>query len=210
MYDIFRNRCMKEQVRIPAGKLGNIGIKKLYMDKYEVTVEKYYVFSTSIEPSPSDVEVVSPAGIPIMDNISLTDVYSFPVRRISWHDAKAYADWLGMRLPTEDEWEYAARARSTGKFCFGDNGSLLGEYAWNKNNSGGKPHPVGLKKPNRWGLYDMHGNVEEWCARGDNALFPYRGGCYSSTKLIHCSFDIARRIAIDSTSYRIGFRLARD
>jgi hypothetical protein len=206
MYGIFRNRCMKEQVRIPKGKLGNIGIKMLYMDKYEVTVEKYYVFRKYT----SDVEVVSLAGIPIMNDCPLTDGYSFPVRSISWHDAKAYADWLGMRLPTEDEWEYAARAGSTGRYCFGDNESMLGDYAWHRKNSGGKPQPAGLKKPNRWRLYDVHGNVEEWCARGDNALFPFRGGCYSSADPLHCSFDIARRIAIDSTSYRIGFRLVRD
>ncbi|MDB9405823.1 SUMF1/EgtB/PvdO family nonheme iron enzyme [Microcystis aeruginosa CS-1036] len=92
-----------------------------------------------------------------------------PVEQVSWNDAQAFCRKLSQitgktyRLPTEAEWEYACRAGTTTRFYFGDDANQLGDYAWYDGNSQDKTHPVGQKKPNAWGLYDMIGNVCEWC-----------------------------------------------
>jgi formylglycine-generating enzyme required for sulfatase activity len=103
-----------------------------------------------------------------------------PVVQVAWNDAIAFCDWLSeregidYRLATEAEWEYACRAGSSGRWCCGDDPAPLGDYAWTRDNAGFVTHAVGTKRPNVFGLYDMHGNVWEWCQ--DRYAFPYLPG----------------------------------
>jgi formylglycine-generating enzyme required for sulfatase activity len=91
-----------------------------------------------------------------------------PVINVSWEDATAYCEWLSeqtgehYRLLTEAEWEYACRAGSVARYCFGEDERQLEDYAWYSKNAGGETHPVGEKRANAWGLHDVHGNVLEW------------------------------------------------
>lgn len=155
-----------------------------------------------------------------------------PVENVSWEDAQEFARRLSRkenvtyRLPTEAEWEYACRAGKTTEFYWGDDPEYrgIGDYEWYWDNSKGTTHPVGQKKANAWGLYDMSGNVGEWCedrygsyslesqtdptgaAAGSARVV--RGGCYSC--FAHGCCSACRQGALPSDrSADLGFRLIR-
>lgn len=118
-----------------------------------------------------------------------------------------------VRLPTEAEWEYCARAGSTTAYSFGDDVSQLGEYAWFTGNAAGNDPPVGAKKPNAWGLYDMHGYLWEWCS--DTWHPNYRGAPVDGTSWTEGG-DATRRVLRGgswkdpATRLRSAYRLSAD
>ncbi len=135
--------------------------------QHEVTIAKPFALSkTEVTFEQWDVCVAAGACRETTDNSWGRG--DRPVINVSWDDAKQYAAWLSRatgkayRLPSEAEWEYAARAGTQTRFSFGDDDSQLGQYAWYFGNSGRKTQPVGGKTANAFGLQDMHGNVFEW------------------------------------------------
>jgi formylglycine-generating enzyme required for sulfatase activity len=146
-----------------------------------------------------------------------------PVVYVTPRDAAAYCAWAGGRLPTDAEWEFAARAGATTTHYWGD--QIDGRYLWYRPNSGGRPHAVGKKIPNAWGLYDVEGNVWEWTTAGEEKGEPManrRGGSWvdcayieappgkESGLLIGISKYFKVPVNLDHRYDDIGFRCARD
>ena len=146
-----------------------------------------------------------------------------PVEQVSWNDAVEFCRKLSelpaekkagyvYRLPTEAEWDYACRAGTTTAYSFGDSESELGDYAWYNKNSGDTTHPVGGKKPNPWGLYDMHGNVWEWC-QDRHGSYP-SGSVTDPTGAVSGSYRVLRggsfpvRTSLVRSAYRLPYQPA--
>ena len=168
-----------EMVLIPAGKfvMGDDRGEDDEKPAHEVELSAFYIDSTEV--TQADYQAL------MGRNPAKFKGENQPVERISWHAAMLYCNMRsareglkpcydpktqacdrsadGYRLPTEAEWEYACRAGSRTRWSFGDDAAELDKHAWFKTNAAKTTHPVRQKPANAWGLYDMHGNVAEWC-----------------------------------------------
>jgi formylglycine-generating enzyme required for sulfatase activity len=192
--------------------------------KYEVTQELYHVVMGS-----NPAKWQGPRNS--VEMITWADAVEFCKRvTAELQKRKLIAETEQIRLPSEAEWEYACRAGTTTAYSFGDKVEDLGEFSWYKKNAPGNDPPVGVKKPNPWGLYDMHGYVSEWCLdtahpnyKGapvdgkawvddkttDRTMRVIRGGSFADEPEVQrCA---ARQfVPADTRSDRIGFRCVKD
>jgi formylglycine-generating enzyme required for sulfatase activity len=204
-------------VDIPAGKF-NMGSNEYEDEKpiHEVIVPAFQIGKYPITQAQYEA-VMGKASLMFPRNPQN------PVNSVTQNEAEVFCKQLSKltgknyRLPTEAEWEYACRAGTETRFSFGDDENQLGDYAWFIDNSDNVTHPVGKKRPNPWGIYDMHGNVWEWCVNKwtghyDIAWKSYKGSllrggaCDSYPGLCRSAYRGDR----DVLGYGHGFRVVCD
>ena len=171
-----------EMVSIPKGDIiiqnNEISLSPFWISKFEITWGIYNLFTDQdnqfkdlefiFEGDTIEVDGVSRPTTPYIDMSFGMGKDGYPAVNMTHFAASRFCEWLSIktgyyyRLPTEAEWEYACRSGSVYNYSFGDNLESLDDHAWYKNNSNEKYQKVGQKTPNKWGLYDMHGNVSEW------------------------------------------------
>jgi len=203
-------------------------------DQHRVTVGSFELMTTEVtqgmweEVMGDSIEELRDIANPDWPLRGVGDDY--PVYYVSWDDCQAFLYTVNhldteyeYRLPTEAEWEYACRAGAATAYYWG--GSMSGSYCWYAENSNDSAHPVGQKLPNAWGLYDMSGNVWEWCEdmytsdyedcptngaayTGSGSYFVNRGGSWYNNAR-YCRSAVRFYYSPSSSSYSLGFRLAR-
>jgi formylglycine-generating enzyme required for sulfatase activity len=202
--------------------MGNcsIGLPGKFSDRLTIIRKGFWLGQTAVTVSAYQ-RFAKAAGktMPVAPLYEQTGDY--PVVNVSWSDAKEFCQWRGGRLPTEAEWEYAARGGTAGERY-----GLWDDIAWYNRNSGGHAHPVGKKQPNEFGFYDMLGNVAQWTDSYDmnerydaprqdpqgssrSRFRPPRGGSWSSEAL-KCRVCARPAMLPETRNPSIGFRCARD
>lgn len=173
-----------------------VEVGSFYCDTKEVTVAQYRIFCMSTGRS-----------MPSAPSWGWSD--DNPIVRVSWNDATAYATWAGKRLPTEAEWEFAARGGKRMRYDRYSGGDTIDDVAWYASNSEGRTHDVGTKSPNQLGLYDMSGNVLEWCSdwHEEGKSRACRGGSWSDD---YDSCRVHLRRGCTGKMVSVGFRCAAD
>jgi formylglycine-generating enzyme required for sulfatase activity len=204
-------------------------------EQHKVTISKDYYLGVT-EVTQGQYEKVMGTNPSHFEKrvIRKSDSSMYPVEMVSWEDAVEFCKKLSdlpeekeagrvYRLPTEAEWEYACRAGSKSAYSFGESSKSLGDYAWFNRNSNSQTHPVGEKKANARGLYDMHGNLAEWCSdwygeypKGavSDPVGPreglgrvFRGGCWIFDAA-NCRTAVRGRGTPGDRVINLGFRLA--